>query len=324
MKVTKSCIFALILIVGFSSILVHGQAPNVQMSFTVLDENGRFFDGLKPSDIQILQGKQVLEIGSFYSRTENPLEILLLIDASISQERVLPDEKKAAEYLIDNVLKSGKDMVAIARFTGRISLDVDLTTDFSNAKKQLAGIEIEIPAGYIGGGTVVGQNPAPSNQSQISAGSTSIWDSIQKALDALSQVKAKNVRKVIVLISDGVNTYGDSKLKDAILSSNRTGIPIFAIGIGDDFYSGVDKVTLRKLTEQTSGLSVIPKKGLNDLPVLIEKMGQALRCYYDLTFSPVFSGRKDSMQETKITIVNPTLRDRKLQIIQPKGYVSPK
>ena len=71
-------------------------------------------------------------------------------------------------------------------------------------------------------------------------------------------MKQVDSRRVVILISDGVNTFGESKFKEVIFSSLKYQVPIYAVGIGDDFYDGVDKKTLKKLTEQTSGVLILP------------------------------------------------------------------
>lgn len=311
-------LFFFLLFFIFAANLSLAQEPIIKVQFGVLGENGNFFTELKASDIQILQGKKSLQSSSLELKTDIPLEIVIMIDASVSQERMIPNEQKIAEYFIDNVLKHGKDKIAIAKFASGVSFEQDLTDDFTKAKAQLGKIEFEKPTGYIGGGTVVG---SPSTKpAAVATGSTSIWDSIKLILEAFAKIKTNNSRRAIILISDGANTFGESKLNEAIEASIKTKIPIYAIGIGEEYYGGVDKKTLKKLTEQTSGVLIIPKKKLQDLPQEIERIEQSLRSFYEITFSPDSAGSKDLMQEMEIDIIKSELRKQKLQIIQPKGF----
>jgi Ca-activated chloride channel family protein len=312
---TRQNLFIFLLL--FTAISAFAQESKVKMQFGVLGENGNFFANLKASDIQISQNKKTLQPVSLEAKTETSLEIIIMIDASISQERMLPDEKKAAKYFIDNILKSGKDKVAIVRFSGKISLEQDLTADFTKAKEQLGKIKFEPPAGYIGGGIIAG---IPANTKPDAAGSTSIWDSIKQVSEAIAKVKAGSARRAILLISDGVNTFGDAKLKEAVAVAVKTQIPIFAIGIGDELYAGVDRESLKKITGQTGGVSIIPKGELKNLPEQIKKIENSLRTFYEVTFSPNAANSKDALQEAEIEIINPELRKQKLQILQPKGF----
>ncbi|MGC2234772.1 MAG: VWA domain-containing protein [Pyrinomonadaceae bacterium] len=310
-------LFFFLLLFTLAANLASGQNAVVKMQFGVLGENGNFFTELKASDIQILQGKKYLQPSSLELKTDIPVEIVIMIDASVSQERTLPNEQKIAEYFIDNILKNGKDKIAIAKFAGGVSFEQDLTADFTKAKKRLGKIEFEKPAGYAGGGVVVGNTP---NKPVTAPGSTSIWDSIKLISEDFAKIKTTNSRRAIILISDGVNTFGESKLNEAIEASIKTQIPVYAVGIGEEYYGGIDRKTLKKLTEQTSGVLIIPKKKLGDLPQEMKRIEQSLRSFYEVTFSPDSAGSKDLFQELKIDIIKPDLRRQKLQTLQPKGF----
>ena len=313
---TKFAFFFLLTLFAQS---VWSQERIIKFNFSVLDESGNAVSGLKLSDVQILQDKKNLLLKSIESNAENPLEVVIMIDASASQERMLPFEKKFAESIIDQILIRGKDKVAIVKFSGEVGLAQDLTDNLSQSKKQLDLIKFEPPAGYIGGGIIASQT-APNSKQAVKS-STSIWDSIGEVTKAFAKSKNDKTRQLVILISDGVNTYGDSKLKEAIFSSIKTQIPIHAVGIGDDFYDGVDKKTLKKLTEQVGGILVLPdNKGKNtDKQIAILRTG--LRSSYEATLVANQTASKDSLQEIKITIVNPELNKKKLQIIQPKGFI---
>lgn len=125
------------------------------------------------------------------------------------------------------------------------------------------------------------------------------------------------------MISDGVNTFGESKFKEVIFSSLKYQVPIYAVGIGDDFYDGVDKKTLKKLTEQTSGVLILPVDKQNEIAKQIQTLKSGLHSAYEITFAANLTESKDSLQEFKVEIINPELRKKKLQIIQPKDFVSP-
>lgn len=297
---------------------VLAQDETIKLQFSVLDENNHFVSGLGTSDIQILQNKKPLPLKSVELNTEIPLEIVIMVDSSASQEKVLPFEKKIAENIIDETLNDKKDKVAIVKFSGEISLMQDLTADFSKAKEQLKLIEFEPPAGYVGGGIIASQSPP--NSKQLKQGSTSIWDSAKDIIGAFSKLQNTKSRRIIILISDGVNTYGESKLKEAIISSIKNQVPIFAIGIGDDNYDGVDKGNLKKLTEQTGGLLILPNKKMENFVNQIEVLKSVFRPSYEANFVVNKTKPGDSLQEVKIEIISPDLLKKKLQIIQPKGF----
>ena len=117
-----------------------------------------------------------------------------------------------------------------------------------------------------------------------------------------------------MLISDGFNTSGGNKLKETIDVSVKNQIPIYAVGIGDENYNGVDKNTLTKITGQTGGILVLPKKKLSDLPEKIRMLKETLRSFYEAEVTADLS----DAQEIKVEIVNQDLLKKKAKIIQPK------
>lgn len=307
----KNVIFTVSLMICFTPILF-GQ--EVKFRFSVLDENGRFHADLKPSDIKIA-GYKDLPLSLI---THNSLEIMILIDASASQERTLPIEKMAAGSFIDEVLKAENDKVAIVSFTGTVALEQDLTNDFRIAKEQISKIEFVPPAGFTIGGVVVGKTPP--KQDLLLAGASSIWESITQVLEAFSKIPSGNSQKAIILISDGVNTFGESKLSEAIKSSLKAKIPIYAIGIGDDFYGGPDMKSLKKIAGDTGGISVLPEKKLKNLSPQLKLIESSLRSNYEVVFTKLSTSNTGKMQEVKIEIIDSELKKRKLQIVKPKGY----
>ena len=292
---------------------VSSQETKSKLRFDLLDESDSFFADLKTSDIQIAGIKDF----SLDLNADRSLEIMIMIDASASQEKMLPLEKTAAQTFINDFLKIGKDKVAAVSFSGEVVLVQDLTSDFQKAADQIGKIRFIPPSGYVGGGVVVGTTPP--NRNQKVAGSTSIWDSLIQILEAFSKIQNNGGQRAIILISDGVNTLGRNNIGEAIEFSIKTKIPVYAIGIGDDLYEGVDRNTLKKITEETGGISIFPKKKLGDLSQLLKIIEQSLRSDYELTFTPNASSSKGKIREIKIGIVNPELRKRKLQIVQPKG-----
>jgi VWFA-related protein len=292
---------------------VFSQETKSKLQFDVLDENGNFFKDLKTSDIQIAGLKDL----SLSLAADKSLEIMIMIDASASQERMLPSEKKAAQTFIDDFLKAEKDKIGVVSFTGKVGLEQDLTSDFQKAKDQIGKIRFVPPSGYIGGGIIAGQTN--SSKTQAIVGSTSIWDSLIQVLEAFSKIQNSGAQRAIILISDGVNTFGKTKTKEAIELSIRTKIPVYAIGIGDDYYDGVDEKALKKITEETGGISIVPKKKLENLSQLLKIFEQSLRSNYEVTFTQNNSASNDKMQEMKIEIANPELRKKSLQIVQPKS-----
>lgn len=288
------------------------------MPFTVVDDKGVFFADIKQSDLRVKGERGDLLVASFGLRTDVALDVLFLIDVSISQERVLPTEKAVVEQVIDSILSNKRDRVAVGSIADSISLSQAFTSDFTAAKKSLQGIKVVLPPGYIGGGIVAG--PPPKSNDPLT-GATSLWDGVSTAINALSSLDSKSSRKVLVLISDGVNTAGKVKFEAAVNSAVKAGIPILAIGIADSSYGGMNRTTLKKLSDGSGGLVLFPRDKLKDMPELAKRAEQILRNYYELSFANVGSATNDKPIEVKIEVTNPDLKSRKLDVVAPGSII---
>ena len=291
------------------------QAQGSKLRFSVVNDSGEAVENLQQGDIRITTKSGPLDVTSLRFEPDSALSVLIMIDASASQERMIPFEKRAAEAFITRILKQGRDSVAVVKFTGEVSLIHDLSDNFSSVISRTRGIQFEPPPGFVGGGvTMVGVKPPAGPQAQMLAGSTSIFDSLNKAVAAFEKFDSKDRRKVILLISDGVNTYGEKKLKEAVEAAINASVSVYAVGIGDSFYDGVDAKTLKKLTDQTGGVSIIPNEKKQDLDALLTSLEPTLRKGYVATFAEDKSGSL----EISIEIVNPALK-KKIRIYSPRA-----
>lgn len=306
--INRFSLILFLLTIGLFFQNVLAQEQTAKINFSVVDKHGKFVSGLKTSDFKILSNKKNLEINLLKESNEKPLELAILIDASASQEKMIPFEKQIAESFINNVLINGKDKVGIIKFSDKAVLVQNLTDNLSEVKTKLSSIEFEPPAGYVGGGIMVG------NTKTDMTGSTSIWDSLKSVIEGFSKMKKNDSRRIVLLISDGVNTLGKNKLKETIDVSVKNQIPVYAVGIGDENYDGVDKNTLNKITEETGGILVLPKKKLTDLPEKITMLKEFLRSFYE---AEVKENLVDK-QEIKIEIINQEILKNKVKIIQLK------
>lgn len=286
-------------------------AQDAKLQFTALDENGRAFGDLQPEDIRIVSKGTSIQPTSLAFTGDSPLSVLIMVDASASQERVLPIGKQVAESFIGGLLKPSRDHVGILSFSSDLTLVHDLSNNFASAISRLKQIKFEVPAGFLGGGVVISRGPLPPQQRV--AGSTSLYDSVHKAIEAFAQVDGKGGRKVIFLISDGVSTYGDKKLKDVAEISAKSGIPVYAVGVGDNFYQGVDEKGLKKIAEETGGMAIVNYPAKADMSKLLFRFDPTLRNNYIATIPP---GKGES-REVSVEIVSPVLKKR-LRVISPR------
>jgi Ca-activated chloride channel family protein len=287
--------------------------------FTAADSSKRFINNLKKEDIQILEDGQAQEIFTFQKNLDLPLSIAILIDTSRSEERTLPDEKAAARSFVEAVMRPDKDEAAIVSFTGDVTLEQGFTGNLDRLRRAIDRVEFVPPSGYIGGGVVVGGTPPISDQNQILAGSTAIWDAVWASSNDLLAASADNVRRTIILLTDGEDTISQVKMHEAIERAQKADALIYAIGIGDSYQGGVDMGSLRKITEQTGGRAYFPRSE-TELRSAFAQIQRDLREQYLVAYSPSNKARDGSYRKIQIEVIDAELSKQKLKLNYRPGY----
>lgn len=286
--------------------------------FTAVDKQKRFITTLKQEDIRVTEDGQPQEIFTFARQTDLPLSLAILIDTSISEERTLPAEKAAAGSFVDAVLRPDKDEMAVISFTGESTLEQGLTGNASRVRSALSRVEFVPPSGYVSGVGTVGTPPI-SGQNQATAGSTAIWDAIWVTSDEVLSQTSDKTRRAIILLTDGHDTSSQQKMDAAIDRALKVDAVVYAIGIGDEYYGGVNKGTLRKVAERTGGRAFFPEDE-SELRAAFAQIQLELRSQYLVAYSPTNRNKDGSFRRVQIEIVNPELRKQNLRMTYRQGY----
>ncbi|HEY0658731.1 MAG TPA: VWA domain-containing protein, partial [Pyrinomonadaceae bacterium] len=258
------------------------------------------------------------EIVAFSRQIDLPLSLAILIDTSISQQRTLPEEKAAAISFIESVIRPSKDEVSVVSFTGEATLEQGMTNNITRLRRAIDRVEFVGPSGYIGGGVVVGTPPI-SGTNQETQGSTAIWDAIWVTAAEVLGPAPEKTRRAIILLSDGVNTYGQKKLDEAVQAAQKAEAVIYSIGIGDNFYSGVDKGTLNKISERTGGRAFYPRDEA-ELREAFRLIQEEMRSQYLIAYAPVNQKRDGSYRKIAIQMTNAELQKQKVKLTHREGY----
>src|SRR6185436_9134291 len=158
--------------------VVRVETDVTNLPFTANDKSNRFITTLQQSDIRVLEDGIQQQLFTFQRETDRPLSIAFLIDVSQSEERTLPEEKRAARAFIESVIHSDKDQAAIIPFTGSAFLEQGLTRDVFKIYRALESVEVAMPT-YLGSGRPIGGIVSgPGMKATPREGTTAIWDAI--------------------------------------------------------------------------------------------------------------------------------------------------
>src|SRR5208337_166985 len=124
-----------------SPITAHVKVVNVLA--TVRDKKGAIVRDLNQNDFELKEDDRPQTIRYFSHETDLPLTLGLLVDTSLSQRRVLGEERDASATFLDQVLRVDKDQAFVIHFDREVELLQDLTS--SRQKLQAALGLLQVP-----------------------------------------------------------------------------------------------------------------------------------------------------------------------------------
>jgi len=260
-----------------ATISVDVQVVNVLAN--VRDKKGVLLNSLTKSDFVIEEDGVPQEVRYFTRQADLPLTIGLLVDTSVSQQRVLEVQRSAGFKFYENVLRQKKDLAFLMSF----DVDVELLQDLTDSKNRLGdGLqELRIQSS----GPAMG--PVPQSGRRVG---TAMYDSIFLAADEM--LKPQVGRKALVLITDGNDVGSKITLDQAIEAALRSDVVIYSVRYFDRqayFRSGGQGTggasTLKKLARQTGG-SMYEVTRRQTLDKILDTINEEIRNQYSIGYTP--------------------------------------
>ena len=296
--------------VGLMTALALAQEPEttikvdvdiVSVLCSVRDKNGRFLTNLTKEDFTVFEDGKQQELRYFTRETDLPLTIGLLVDVSKSQENLIEIEKRAAMQFFRQVLRQ-KDMAFLMSFGHEAELLQDYTNSPRLLQQGLDQLRLSVPVGGI--------HPGPVPQSGPVRG-TILYDAVYLA--ATEKLNREVGRKVIVVITDGMDYGSRVKLQEAVKAAHKSDAIIYGIYYVDHGYGGSDG-ELRRMAEETGG-RVFRVDRKNSLETIFTELQEEMRSQYALGYTPLNSTKDGSFRKIEIRT-----SDRKLKVQARKGY----
>lgn len=282
----------------------------VTVPFNITDKTNRYVNDLKKEDLEVLEDNKPQSIFSFERQTDLAITIAMLIDISGSEEYTLPMEKAAGARFFQRVLRPRKDLGAVVTFEGEAELVQNLTSDSTKLQRALDEVRIPVTSASVSAGGT------PPINGGSRAGTTAIWDAVYSVSNDL--LKHEAGRRVIILITDGVDTSSAVKLRDAIERTWRNEVIVYAIGIGDPGFDGVNSGVLKKITQETGGRAFFPR-GEADLDKAFAQIDEDLRSQYVLAYTPANGAKDGSFRTIQLRVKN----QKDLNVRHRRGYFAP-
>lgn len=257
----------------------------VNLAFTVTDKKGHFISNLGPNDFRLLDNHQAPQrLTLFQQRSDLPLHLAVLIDASASVEYRFAFEKDAALEFLKHVLRPGVDQAFMVTFNDRVKTVVDATDRPERLKSALKKIK--------------------------PGGNTALHDAVIYACDKLRQLpESQMTRRAIVLISDGVDTVHHFTLQDAEQEASRNEVMIFSLTTN---YSELDPnaegdKVLQELAASTGG-ALLPAHDDSKLHSALHNIQKALHNQYVVAYNPADFAPDGSYRRVELQALKHGLR----------------
>jgi VWFA-related protein len=213
-------------------------ASPVHLPVVVRDKKGALVQNLTKDDLSLQVDGHPEVIRSFDRDPNLPLTLGLLVDTSPSQRKAIDDERTASASFFDQMLTADKDKAFLIQFSHSVELLQDVTSSRSKLQAALKEIETPPPAdgSWVsapnsgsngnGNGNDGDSGNASGNHGRSRSGST-LYDALFLASDEL--LSRQKGRKVVILLSDGVDRGSKESLAMAIETAQRADTIVYAI-----------------------------------------------------------------------------------------------
>jgi Ca-activated chloride channel homolog len=267
----------------------------VNVLVSVLDEKNRPAPDLPKEAFQLFEEGVEQKIDRFEPETSQPLDLAIMIDASLSAHKEITFEQEAAAHFIRQVLRPG-DRLSVFAFDENVTQ----IASFSDNVAELQAAVRRIPAG---------------------AG-TSIYDAVLLGSRALER-RGDERRRVIILVTDAGETTSRSDFDAARKEAVRSNALLYTIVIrpvkNENGRNTAGEHALETMTDTTGGAMFFPDLP-QELPAIFDRIDRELRTQYLLAYYPTPRGPANTYRSI-VVMVTPTnyqVRHRKSYLTGPQ------
>jgi len=243
----------------------------VALFANVMTKKGAIVRNLNKDDFELSENGRPQSIRYFSRETDLPLTLGLLVDTSMSQTKVLDQERAAAFRFLDQVLRDGKDHIFVLQFDMTVLVRVGMTSSFAQLNDGLSEV----------------QTPTREDLKNQTGGGTLLYDAIVTASEDM--MSKQHGRKAVIVMTDGVDTGSDATLEQAIDAAQKADTLIYSILFSDAGYYGLfggggnGRGVLQRMSRETGGgfFEVTKKQSIEQIFNIIQ---DELRSQYSLGF----------------------------------------
>jgi len=241
----------------------------VNVLATVRAKNGEIIRNLSKDDFSLSENGRSQTIRYFSKESDLALTVGLMVDTSLSQEKVLDAERIASFHFFDQVLRDNVDQAFIMQFDFSIQVRQKLTFSRNKLEEALTMVD----------------TPSRKELEMQRGGGTLLYDAVVQASQDI--MKSLRNRKALIVLTDGVDFGSDTGVTAAIEAAQRADTLIYSILFSDAGYYGFGghdgKKPLMRMSAETGGtfFEVTKKQSIDQIFDMIQN---ELRSQYNLGY----------------------------------------
>jgi Ca-activated chloride channel family protein len=267
----------------------------VSVLVSVLDEKNRPAPDLPIDGFKLFEEGVEQKIAVFESETSQPLDLALMIDASMSAHKEVGFEQEAAAHFIRQILRAG-DRLSVFAFDENVTQ----LASFSENVATLQSAVRKIPSGS----------------------GTSIYDAVLLGSRALER-RGEDRRRVIILVTDAGETTSSADFDAARKAALHSGTLLYTIVIrpvkNESGRNTAGEHALETISDTTGGAMFYPDTS-QDLTIIFDIIDRELRTQYRLGYYPTPRGPANTYRNIEVKVLDGSYhaRHRKTYLTGPQ------
>ncbi len=260
----------------------------VSLNVTVTDPSSTFVRDLSREDFEVYEDGVQQDL-SFFSRTQQPIALAILLDTSASMEDKLGLAQEAAIGFAHRLRP--EDIAEVVDFDSKVDILQTFTNDRAALERAIRNTRAD--------------------------GSTAIYHAIYISLKELKKQAAQSEadirRQAIVVLSDGEDTSSILGYDEVLDLAKRSETAIYTIGLrGNDLTPRGFKeaeFVMRQLAQETGGRSFFPRTAA-ELPKIYDQISDELSSQYSLAYSSKNPRRDGAWRRIVVRVKRPDVTAR--------------
>ena len=297
----RAAVLALVLWLATAAAVAIGQerfrggVDLVSLNITVT-EGSKYVTDLQQQDFEIFEDG-VRQEPTFFSKSQEPIALAILLDTSASMEGKIDTAQEAAIGFARRMRP--RDVMEVIEFDGQVSILQSFTSDVAALERAIRQARVH--------------------------GSTSLYNAIYVSLKDLKKARARGTedirREAIVVLSDGDDTSSLVAYDEVLDLAKRSETAIYAIGLrqqdGPKREFKEAEFVLRQLSQETGGRVFYPNS-VTELPKIYEQIAQELSSQYAVGYISKNTTRNGAWRRINVRVTRPGFVARTRQ-----GYFAP-